>query len=473
MAILTDGELHLLLTAIQQRTGIHTRPDQFESIGKTITRVMHEAGIDQTDEFLVALEEERSVFHRLVDAITVGETYFFREPKHFDFVRDQVIPESRDRFGDDHRFRAWSVACASGEEAYSLAILCQEIGQSAEILATDIAPEAITDARQARYRNWSFRGESFERVRPHLEPSDHGKEWTLNSEIRQRVRFRLLNLVSDDYPETKLGTRFLDLIYCRNVLIYFDRDTSERIVSQLAQCLSTGGWLVTASSDPPLAQIPGLAAVTNEFGTFYQRTIVDERKGISVRSTSDEAMPVKIESKPARSGDSVCQQGDRTYNAASGSSVQGETAAYRPDTSSNANSDSSGLCRRLRELDRNDLPTALAKIAELAQSHPLQISVHYHHGRLLFESVQVSGAAKAVQKALFLDQSAIMPHFLFGTIEIRRGQWESAERHFATARQLCKALPGDDLVPLSDGMKAAELLVVVDSQIAKLRNHSG
>ena len=97
MAILTDGELHLLLAAIQQRTGIHTRPDQFETIGKTISGIMHEAGIDRTDQFLIALTQERSVFHRLVDAITVGETYFFREPKQFDFVRDQVIPQSRDR----------------------------------------------------------------------------------------------------------------------------------------------------------------------------------------------------------------------------------------------------------------------------------------------------------------------------------------------------------------------------------------
>ena len=84
------------------------------------------------------------------------------------------------------------------------------------------------------------------------------------------------------------------------------------------------------------------------------------------------------------------------------------------------------------------------------------------------ESGRAAEAAKAVQKALFLDQSAIMPHFLFGTIQMSRGQWEAAGRHFRIARQVCEAIRGEDPIPLSDSMTAAETTAAVDSQIAKL-----
>ena len=358
-------------------------------------------------------------------------------------------------------------------------MLCCELGQASDILATDIAPEAIADARQATYRKWSFRGESFERVRPHLEPSDQGNKWTLNSQIRQRVRFRIMNLVSDPYPETKLGTRYLDLIFCRNVLIYFNRETTERIVDQLTQCLATGGWLITASADPSLAQMPGLTAVTNDYGTFYQRADPAALLEYAAETIGDAAESLKITSSGLRSEQPVVQSGEPSLVSGvqparrrPGGSA-GEIEPTGGDLSQARVTDAVALYRRVHELEQSDRAAAVEKIAELTEKHPLEILLHYQQARLLLESDQVDRAAKAAQKALFLDQSAIMPHFLFGTIEIRRAQWDSAERQFSTARRLCEAFPADERIPLSDGMRAAELLVVVESQIAKLRNHPG
>lgn len=453
MAILTQGELQLLLGAIEERTGIRHRKDQLEVVGKTIEKVMHDAGIEQTDEFLSALDRDDSVFHQLVEAITIGETYFFREPKQFDFVCEHLIPEFRNGYGNECTLRAWSAACSSGEEAYSLAILCRQMNQPVDILATDIAPESLAQAKQATYRDWSFRGESLDRIRPFLMPGETENQRTLNPSIRRAVRFRLLNLVTGKYPEATLGTMFLNVIFCRNVLIYFDQSTSQQIASRLVECLAPGGWLITASADLSLAKIPGITAVSNDWGTFYRRDKPTDQffapLQTEVESPVTASLPELIQSPPL--------------------SIEAPSEAPRnngPDASHPARP--SSLYQQLQLLRQQDLPAALIKVRELADSHPLESSLHYHHGRLLMESGRAAEAAKAVQKALFLDQSAIMPHFLFGTIQMNRGQWEAAGRHFRIARQLCEAIRPEDPIPLSDSMTAAETTAAVDSQIAKL-----
>lgn len=481
MGVLTDGELRLLLTAIEKRTGIHHRPDQVGAISKTIARVMRDSGIEQTEQFLIALDRDHSVFHRLVEAITIGETYFFREPKHFDFVRDSLIPQFRRRHGDASRLRAWSAACSSGEEAYSLAILCHELDQPVDILATDIAPESIAEAGLATYRDWSFRGESLRRVRPYLMPGGTENQRTLTPTIRRLVRFRLLNLVQDEYPETKLGTTYLNLIFCRNVLIYFDPETSRKIAAKMAQCLAPGGWLITASTDLSLSKIPGVTAITNEWGTFYRKQESQpSREREAPADPNNESRSGSPQVHPATVGRTERRERLAPTELAAGvapskidASTDDAARGHGSESKSPPTVIPTSIEQQLQSLRQSDLPSALSAVAKLAESHPLESSVHYQHGRLLMESGRAGEAAKAVQKALFLDQTAIMSHFLFGTIQIDRGQWESAERHLQNARQFCQALGPEAVVPMSDDMTAIEVLAAVESQILNLPHHPG
>ena len=447
MSIVTDGELRLLLAAIERRTGILHRPDQLESVRETIIELMKDVGIDETEQFIAALETDQSVFDSLADAITVGETYFFREPKHFDFVAQKVVPEFRERFGKNLPLRVWSAACSSGEEPYSLAILFRELNQPANILATDLAPDSIEACRRASYRNWSFRGTALQRVEPYLQPEQTKTRRTLADSIRRRVRFATLNLVADSYPETELGTMHLNLIFCRNVLIYFDPETSQQIARRMAECLAPGGWLITASADMSLKEVPGLTTVNNQWGTFYQKIqpagLIDT---IGERESADHHRPTQLESN----------------------SETNDAKVSRPEPVSSDLPLTTALLDQLKSLRRYDIPAALAKVTELADLHPLEMPVHYYHGRLLLESNRVPEAAKAIQKALFLDQSAVMPHFLLGTIQIRRGQWQSAARHLRSAQELCQQTDPDEVIPLSDEMTATETLAAIDSQLVRV-----
>ena len=182
-----------------------------------------------------------------------------------------VLPEIARRRGSKHQLRAWSASCASGEEAFSLAILFERegIADQSQLVATDISRSALAKARQAIFGGWSLRGESPHLALPYLTPV--GKDYRLDEKIRRRVALSHLNLALNAYPSFASGIWGMDLILCRNVLIYFDRPMVRQVAQRLFRTLAEGGWLITASSDPPLWEDAPFEVVTTEEGVFYRR----------------------------------------------------------------------------------------------------------------------------------------------------------------------------------------------------------
>jgi chemotaxis protein methyltransferase CheR len=184
------------------------------------------------------LNGERQAEDALVIAATVGETYFFRQHEHFDLLSEMKAPA-------DGRFMAWSAGCSSGEEAYSLAgALRQRFGFESPALtvwATDINPKALEAARRADYGRWSWRqGEDAgEQARRAL---------ALDERSKACVRFAQHNLLAPPLFDGLQGERF-DLIFCRNVLVYFSPINAERAVAHLRGALKPGGWLVLGNMD--------------------------------------------------------------------------------------------------------------------------------------------------------------------------------------------------------------------------------
>lgn len=177
----------------------------------------------------------------MVDALTTNHTSFFREPQHFDYLRKVILPGLRAK----ERLRIWSAACSTGEEPYSIAFtlaeaLSQEEASSLRILATDISTRVLATAAQGRYPAARFHNISQERLRRHLLKGfgEAEGQYLVKKEIRGMIDFERLNLMEDF---SRVGS--FSVIFCRNVMIYFDQPTQQSLVNRLAARLEDGGHL--------------------------------------------------------------------------------------------------------------------------------------------------------------------------------------------------------------------------------------
>jgi chemotaxis protein methyltransferase CheR len=256
---------------IRERAGL-TFPDaRVRDVEATVQRAMERRALGGIPELLRVLDEDPPARDALVAELTVGETYFLRDPAQFELLRRRVLPELLTSRTPDRPIRVWSAGCASGEEPYSVAMLLDELGalQRAQITGTDIARPRLTDAQRAIYSRWSLRG-STEAMRARYF-RERGRYFELTPRIRERVDFRYLNLAEDRFPSLAAGIWGMDVILCRNVLIYFDESTVERVARRLIASLSEDGWLILGASDPAIAERVACDVVLTDAGLVYRR----------------------------------------------------------------------------------------------------------------------------------------------------------------------------------------------------------
>ena len=235
-----------------------------------IARAMKHAGVKDLAAYVLLIHGNGLALDDLVDELRVGETHFMRDPGQIDLLRREVLPALRRRRGAGAAVRVWSAGCATGEEAYSLAILLEEQGlaEDAVVLGTDFSAVALAKARAGSYSDWSMRGVSDQFLQDYFR--HHEGRRILVDRIRNRVRFERLNLVAqDDYAA--VGASGMDLILCRNVLVYFDHETAGRIAARLFDCLAEGGVLLTAGADPRIGEYAPFEVEVTRAGLVYRR----------------------------------------------------------------------------------------------------------------------------------------------------------------------------------------------------------
>lgn len=234
----------------------------------------------------------RDVEGQVSDAVTVQESYFFREPARLALLQEHVLRPLR---GAGHDVRVWSAGCAGGEEAYTLAMMLSDIGFEGRytVLGTDVSPTAVERAERAVYTKWALRGLDDAAVSGRFVSLPEG--FRVRDEYRNDVRFEQQNLLLAPLPA---DTRLFDLIVCRNVLIYFTPDAVLRAAEVLVGSLAPGGWLLLGVADPILHGIAELEPVRTTRGLMYRRLSEDStpRQASSdpVRSTSSRGEPDRI-----------------------------------------------------------------------------------------------------------------------------------------------------------------------------------
>lgn len=376
----------------------------------------------------------------IIRELTVGETYLFRDDDHFSFVRDVALPEALRR---RDRVRLWSAGCATGEEAWSLAIVAQEAlgehGGRVEVIGTDINPRFLERARGGWYGPWSFRDVDPARRERWFDPERDG--WSVKPAVRRSVRFSSLNLLDLDsagWPSA------VDVIFCRNVAIYFDLETVARVAARLARSLRGGGWIVPGPSDPLLPDGLGLTA-TFRGPLVYRRDRADALAA---------GVPPPL---PAPSGrrSSVPRIRRRGTPFTSGATPRlpapkAPVEVRDPSVTARALADSGDLAGAARLLD-----------AALAQDG-LDPGLYLLRSTVRQASGDDRGACEDAEKAIVIDRTLPLAHVLSAAARIRIGDVPTARRALRNARTLLQRAAAESPIVHGPGQTRASLLALCD-----------
>jgi chemotaxis protein methyltransferase CheR len=243
---ITDEECTKFRTMLHRIAGIRLAPEKRELVSSRLTPRLLQLGMTSFDEYfrLVASGEHRTELQFVVDLLTTNETYFFRESKHIDFLSREVLPH----VPPARMFRAWSAACSTGEEPYTLAmVLAAARGLTGwEIVASDISSRVLEQARNGHYPLARCQHIPPEYLKKYCLKGIDAQEGTLlvDAALRQRVRFLQVNL---NATLPALGE--FDIIFLRNVLIYFDHDTRRNVLERLLTALRPGGHFIIGHSE--------------------------------------------------------------------------------------------------------------------------------------------------------------------------------------------------------------------------------
>ncbi|MEM6961304.1 MAG: protein-glutamate O-methyltransferase CheR [Myxococcota bacterium] len=266
---LSSKDFRFIQELIRERAGIVIADDKQSNVNARLRRRMRKLKLRSFSDYCKLLREgEDEELQEVINALTTNFTSFFREPHHFDFLRDRVVPEFSKTRGRDS-LRIWSSASSTGEEPYSIAITLLRAGLSANsvrILATDIDSAVLDTASQGVYDMEAVDSFDSSAKKTYLQrgTGNNDGKFRVGEEARSCVHFKQLNLLAHTWP--KLHP--FDVIFCRNVIIYFSTEDKIRLVKHFAQVLRPGGYLFLGHSET----IPEMREYQSTAYRIHQRT---------------------------------------------------------------------------------------------------------------------------------------------------------------------------------------------------------
>ncbi len=290
-----------LISEINERVtelfGIHYTPSQWDNMMRVLVEAARDAGsgdrLEEIHRWVVNPNLTENELNILSRHVTIGETYFFREQVGFNLMTQKIIPDHLADERNNGKIRIWSAGCSSGEEPYSIAMTLKEQFQDLEtshvdIFATDVNRKALEKAKEGVYTPWSFRQTSDEIKAKYFRPA--GKNYVISPEIKQMIQFAPMNLVAEAAVPRVTEAGSIDIIFCRNLLMYMSPEKIHQVVGFLHQALKMGGWLITSQVELNDNYFGDFQRVLFENGIFYRKVPTEASRKSIVGFT---AIPVK------------------------------------------------------------------------------------------------------------------------------------------------------------------------------------
>lgn len=499
-ASLCVDDVEIFRSIVARRLGLHFEDAKVNFLTNVLRRRLETNGCG-CETYLPRLKTDpsREEIGALAQELTVGETYFFRHMDQFRAFAEVALPEclraraSRKGSDPDRPLQILSAGCASGEEAYSLAILVSETSAEASrttsILGVDMNPVALQKALRGRFSIWSLRETPPDMQRKWFRQD--GQEAVLNDAVRTRVRFDERNLLDDDAEFWQPGA--YEVIFCRNVIMYFTPDNAQTLIARITRALAPGGYLFLGYAET----LRGLSQdfhLQHTHGTFYYK------RRESVRSHAETALPIAQRADPIPVFSTVIGRDGAWVDAIHNAAEKIRKLAQPPLGTTSASPQALGDLRHAFELlQRERFSEALDLIRELPPESTGDPDVLLLHAVLLAHSGKLAAAEQACgqllavdelnagahyvlalcregdgdrgraaehdQIAVYLDPSFAMPHLHLGLVARRTGDRETARRELEQAIGLLEREEASRLLLFGGGFKRETLVALCRAEL--------
>ncbi|MBI3302856.1 MAG: chemotaxis protein CheR [Deltaproteobacteria bacterium] len=501
--------LSQLSTLIEAWTGLYFPPDRWSDLERRIEAAAPAFGCADADtcaRLLVSSPLTKHQIELLASHLTVGETYFFREHRSFEVLEEHILPRLLDaRRGAEQRLRIWSAACCTGEEPYSIAMLLSRAmpdlpAWHTTILASDISPRFLQKAAEGMYGQWSFRSvPGWIHERYFCKTADG--RFAIQSSLKQMVSFAQLNLAADVYPALSTNTNAMDVIFCRNVLIYFTAERARRVIEHLYHALVDGGWLIVSPVETAYVlespfvpvQFPGVTLFHKDLQHPTPYTVgasaVFAPLSPALPDTAfqpDVSVPLLTDAPAAVSTQAVHDgtahhERPEPYHEPRLTPYEEARALYAHGRYSEAVAKLLELCTATqaqpnvqggaREQEMALLARAYANQGQLAEAqawcenaitvNKLNPGLHYLRAIILLERGQTVEARLSLTRSLYLEQNLVLAHFALGNLARQQKEFKEADKHFENALTLLRGYRPDEILPESEGITAGRLAQII------------
>jgi len=406
------------------------------------------------------------VMRAIVPQITVYETYFFRHPEHFAWLRDTFLPEleQRKRTEGKRSVTCWSAGCSTGEEAYSLAMTLFEYfeaqpGWDIKVLATDINHASLEIARHGCYGDWSFRDTPPAVKARFFEPCTHSAEpvpglprltrYRIDGRIRRMVAFAELNLHAPQWDMSTLSDRPFDLILCRNVLIYLQKDAAKALVARFAEQMEPKGVLIVGPSEPWLLDNALFIPKQIPNGTVFV-------KKEPPQSPAQVEAAVQLPKPPPQIQTSI---------TLAPSASEHPLPQHPSPHAVNPRAEAIANARHLA--DSGDAARAIELCSKLLEEETTDPELYYLRGIAHLHARNLPSAESDLKKSLFLEPDNIVAYIALASIAKARGDEREMKKHYSNALHFLSKIKESEIVPGSEGIPAKAMRDMIASLMAE------
>jgi len=480
---LPDELLEDLDAYISSFTGLHFSETRLADLERGISRAAAEFGFASERAFIGWLKSrslKKEQIERLAAHLTVGETYFFRDPATFDALERIVLPGLLSSRQEHRRIRIWSAGCSTGEEPYSIAMLLDRAvpdikSWNISILATDINAVSLNRASEGVYRQWSFRNTPEWLKKKYFTALEDGA-FRIAPGIRKMVSFGYLNLAEDVYPSLLNGTNGVDIILCRNVLMYLSDSVAASVVRGFQRALVDDGWLLVAPAEAVRAVSGVFTPVRAGEAIFYRKSAAEPEppgRDFSFFPAAEELTPEKPSGPEpvAREAERVLPPVGAQGSVAGAEELYGrglyrEAVAMLEALGDEARGEQGALLLARSCANMGLLEEASRWCERARAGNPLDRAACMLLATVRLEQARVEEAIDNLRKALYIDQDFVIAHFMLGKLLMASGGgFEAAMRHFEAAYRLLESEKEDAVVPESDGVMAGRLREILASTL--------